>query len=224
MARIPAKKKTSRRLGKPSVSRGPTGVQLGEDSVRGMVLEGAARVFSEHGVRDTAVDQILITSRISRRTFYRFYESKEAVMVALYHIGTQLLIEGCQTAMRSEGGPLQHLEGCMEVHLTHARASGRLMFVLGGEAQRHESLLFPRRMETHEAIARLLTAEFDAHFEKAVDPWFARALIFSMEGTTRLALQECDEGRRVTDDSLERARQVMLRIASAILGQGEGSR
>ena len=38
--------------------RGASGVQLGEDVVRAMVLQGAAKVFAERGVRLAGVEDI----------------------------------------------------------------------------------------------------------------------------------------------------------------------
>jgi hypothetical protein len=49
-----------------------------------------------------------------------------------------------------------------------------------------------------------------------------RALLFALEGVVRIVLEEGDEGRRVKSESFERARAVMLRVATAAIA-GEGA-
>jgi AcrR family transcriptional regulator len=84
-----------------------SGVQLGEEVVRAMVLQGAAKAFAARGVRATGVDEILEASRVSRRTFYRAFDSKEDVMLALYRVGTERLLHACRLALEEESDPLR---------------------------------------------------------------------------------------------------------------------
>ncbi len=188
-----------------------------------MILRGAAAVFARHGVRAASVAQILAAAGVSRRTFYRLYQSKEDVMDALYRMGTDGLLDACRAAVREERDPLRRVERCIDVHLRNARDLGRLMWVLGSEAQHHESSLHARRMEVHAAIAALVAAPAGSPREVRVEPLLQRALILALEGATRIMLEEGDEGRKVTAASLERTRRVMLRIATATLaGEGTG--
>lgn len=201
--------------------RGVPGVRLGEAVVRAMILQGAAKVFAARGVRLAGVDDILEASRISRRTFYRVYESKEDVLLALYRLGTERLVEACRAALDHDDDLLRQAERCIDAHLQTAREQPRLVFVLGGEAQRQESLLHARRIEVHEALASMMHARAEASLPRAPDILLFRALLLALEGVTRLMLEEGDEGRHVTSESLERARRVMLRVATASIG-GEG--
>jgi len=202
--------------------RGASGVQLGEDVVRAMVLQGAAKVFAERGVRLAGVEDILAASRISRRTFYRVYSSKEDVLLALYRIGTERLLDACRSALEQESDPLRMVERCIDAHLQTARAQTRLVFVLGGEAHRHESLLHARRIEVHEALASMMASRAQKSLGQSPDVMLFRALLFALEGVVRIVLEEGDEGRHVKSGSFERARAVMLRIATAAVA-GEGA-
>ncbi len=215
-ARVP-RRSARKRAAMPTP--GASGVQLGEASARAMILRGAGVVFAERGVRAASVAQILAAAGISRRTFYRLYQSKEDVMDALYRIGTDALLDGCRTAVREERDPLRRIERCIDVHLRNARDLGHLIWVLGGEAQHHESSLHARRVEVHATLAGLLASTSGT----TTDPLLYRALILALEGVTRMMLEDGDQGRRVTPASLERARRVMLRMATATLaGDGPG--
>lgn len=202
---------------------GPTGVQIGEAAARAQILQGAAVVFADRGVRAASVEDLLAASGISRRTFYRLYQSKEDVVEALYHLGTQGLLDACRRAVSRETDPLRQLQGCIDAHLRNAHDIGRLVFVLGGEAQRLESSLHARRMQVHEILVTMLLEGTPTRGGKRVDPLLLRALVLALEGVTRIVLEEGDEGRHVTDASIERARRVMSRLATATLvGEGPG--
>jgi AcrR family transcriptional regulator len=198
-----------------------SGVQLGEEVVRTMVLQGASKVFAAQGVRATGVQDILKAARISRRTFYRVYGSKEDVLLELYRLGTELLLANCRLALEQESDPLRQIERCVDAHLATAREQPRLVFVLGGEAHRQESLLHARRIEVHEALASMMVAHARVSLPRPPSRLLFRALLFAHEGVTRLVLEEGDEGRNVTAEAFERARAVMLRISTAAMA-GEG--
>jgi AcrR family transcriptional regulator len=217
---VPTKKRPKLQAAGP---RGATGIQLGDDVVRAMVMRGAAKVFALRGVRLASIDDILAASRISRRTFYRLYDNKEDVMLALYRIGTDRLVEACRLAVSQASDPLRQIEGCIDAHLRSAQELGRLVFVLGGEAQHHESQLHAVRIGVHDALTSLLAEASAAHWKTPIDPLVFRALVLALEGLTRAVLEAGDEGRRVSPASIERTRRVMIRISSAALfGDGPG--
>jgi len=202
-----------------SSSARASGVQLGEATARALILEAGASVLGARGARAASVGRILSEAGVARRTFYRLYRSREDVMLALYRAGTDGLLDACRAAVREEADPLRRVERCVDAHLRHARQLGRLMWVLGSEAQHHESPLHAHRLEVHATIAALLSAPGG----RRIEPLLGRALILALEGATRIMLEECDQGRRVTAAKLERARRVMLRIATATLaGEGAG--
>jgi hypothetical protein len=138
------------------------------------------------------------------------------VLFALYRLGTDELLRACRSALAKETDPLRQVEACIDAHLRNAREYGRLMFVLGGEAQRHESPLHARRMEVQAELVTLLAGPVE-RTSKSVDPLLYRALLLGLEGVTRMVLEEGDEGRAVSDHAIERARRVMRRIGTAAL-------
>lgn len=197
------------------------GAQLGEDVARNMIIAAGARVFASKGIRDTSVEDLLEAAHVSRRTFYRMFDSKEDVALALYVFGTTQLIGRWKQAIASATGTLDIFSRCIDVFIQNAATVGRLIFVLGGEATRQESPLHKRRMEVHDIFLEMLR---DANPEIAkVDPLLVRCTLFALEAVTRHILTEGDEGRRVAPSSIERARKVMNRVVTAgFVGEGEG--
>jgi AcrR family transcriptional regulator len=185
-----------------------------------MILFGASRVFATKGFRNISVEDLLEAGQVSRRTFYRFFKSKDDVALAMYTFGTSNLLEACRKAIAQDQDHLSQLIRCIDIHLGNAKRMGRLVYVLGGEAQSLESPLHARRMEVHDAILAMFR---DAHPERGVDPMLTRAVLFTLEQVTRAVLDQGDEGRSVTDAMIERARAVMMRVATATFA-GSGPR
>ncbi len=195
-------------------ARGATGVQLGAATARSMVLRGAALALSSKGARMTSVEDILEASGVSRKTFYRFFASKDDVMFALYEAGTEALLAACRAALAHSQDPMERLERCIDAHLGNVRVFSRLIFVLGGEAQHHESPLHARRMWLHEELCALVSQGAPGPEQ---DVWAVRGLILALEGLVRFALQQGDEGRSVSEQSFARVREAMLRLGGAQL-------
>ncbi len=183
-----------------------------------MILFGAARVFATKGFRGVSVEDLLEAGQVSRRTFYRFFKSKEDVALAMYTFGTSTLLDACRRALASESDLIAKLERCIDLHLGNARQMGRLVYVLGGEAQSLESPLHARRMEVHDLLTEMFR-DVDAS-STSVDPLLIRTLIFALEQVTRTVLEQGDHGRRVTEASIQRARAVMMRVATATVAGG----
>lgn len=197
-----------------------TGVQLGEQAARSMIIAGAARVFAEKGIRAASVEDLLAAANVSRRTFYRLFESKDDVALALYKFGTQNLVANWKRAIESTSDPLEQSARCIEAHLHNAATVGRLIFVLGGEASRQESPLHKARMEVHDKLIELMSA---ANPGRRIDPMLRRTTLFAMEAITRYVLEQGDEGRNVDPLLVARARKVMLRVVTAAYaGEGAG--
>ncbi len=205
---MPRKKKSSKR----------TGVQLGEPVVRGMVMMAAAKTFAERGYRAVSVEDLLSAANISRRTFYKAFSSKDDVGLALYRFGTDILVDACRRALVEDQDLLTRILACIDLHLRNAASMGRLVYVLGGEAHHQDSPLFAVRMGVHQRLVEMLLA---ADRERKVDPLFVRTLVLALEAMVRSVLAEGDEGRKVTDANIARARKVMARIVTgAIAGEG----
>lgn len=194
-----------------------TGVQLGEQMVRGMVMMAGAKVFAQHGYRAASVEDLLASANISRRTFYKAFSSKDDVGLALYKFGTDNLLRASQVALSDDADLLTKITRCIDLHLGNTGTMGRLVYVLGGEASHQDSPMFTARMAVHDQFVEMLLAAGGMR----VDPLFVRTMASSARMSVRSVLIMSDEGRKVTAENIARARAVMVRITSgAIAGDG----
>src|SRR5688572_29222127 len=104
---------------------------LGTYFARTKIIEGAAKVFADKGADDATVEDILRTSRISRRTFYRFFANKEEVLDALFEVALNLFVRAFQEAVAAPDPqpekpgarprPLARIERLVDVYLGFSR-------------------------------------------------------------------------------------------------------
>ncbi len=192
-------------------------MQLGESVVRAMVMTAAARLFAMHGYRAVSVEDLLEEAKVSRRTFYKVFDGKDDVALALYRYGTDALVDAGRRALSQDTDQVTRAMACVDLHLNNAARLGRLIYVLGGEASNQESPLFAARMAVHDRMVEILRASRDRN----VDPLFTRTLVLAIEAVVRCVLMEGDEGRKVTPEQIARARRVLARIVTgAVLGEG----
>ncbi len=193
----------------PRVSPSPDAYAL-----RSRIIGKAAGVFGKLGAADSTVEDILKAAGVSRRTFYKFFQSKEDVLDALHEIGCNMLIGAARQVATMPGQPLERVERGIDGYLQyHVSVGADVMFVVQGESMRAGSKLGPRRRAFLDTIVTLLNEEVTKVSGEAVDPLLLRSLLVAIEGVSMMMRAEAPGG---TFD-LERAKRVMLRLVMATM-------
>lgn len=60
---------------------------------RGRLLHAARDVFAENGYAATSIEEIVARARVSRRTFYDFFPTKEDCLLAVFWRGSEQLLD-----------------------------------------------------------------------------------------------------------------------------------
>lgn len=69
---------------------------------RAALIDAALKLFSDVGVVATTVDQISAAAGVTKRTFYRYFPSKEAVLFAEYEDRVEWALKALQTRPPNE--------------------------------------------------------------------------------------------------------------------------
>ncbi len=188
-------------------------------SLRSRIVGKAAGVFGKRGAADTTVEDILQAAGVSRRTFYRFFDSKEDVLDALHEIGCNMLIGAARQIAALPGDPAERLSRALEAYIEyHATVGDEVMYVVQGESMRPGSKLGPRRRAFLDTVAGLLAAETEKATGSCVDPLLLRSLLVAIESVSLMLRAESDGDAYDRD----RARRVMLRIVMATIAAPAG--
>lgn len=101
---------------------GRTSEQLAAER-RLRLLEAALTLFAERGFSRTPIELLCSTARVTTRHFYEHFESREAVLVALYDrimldtrrvVAESLLLKGLPPFQRMEAALRAFVDGCTE--------------------------------------------------------------------------------------------------------------
>lgn len=74
-------------------------------STRDRLIEVAARRFYRDGFRNVGIDQVLADVGISKTAFYKHFESKDDLMLAVLELKNRWLENTFREAIRDQGGP-----------------------------------------------------------------------------------------------------------------------
>ena len=102
----------------PSSPRRPVR-DVARRAVQAELVSVAQELFDEHGYEDTTVDAIATAAGMSRRTFFRYFASKEELVLGKYDLLGERLIEALRA--RPDQEPLwQALRAMFDAAVTAA--------------------------------------------------------------------------------------------------------
>jgi AcrR family transcriptional regulator len=176
---------------------------------RGPILAAAMQVFTKHGVEKTRVEDILRAANIARRTFYKYFSSKEDVLAALYELTTAELTRSIEEARRREpDDPLAGIHRGIDTYLEFHRSIPGLRELIELSLRSSSQLAAPRT-KLRDELARILDDAVRELDGRKLDPLVFYALLSALEG---LSLQ-VDK-----PSELERARKVIHALLDQALG------
>lgn len=109
----------------------------GTPDMREYILDVAAKLFYQHGLRAIGVDRVISEAGIAKATLYRHFPAKEQLMVAYLKRRSEAAIRGITTELDSiPGPPAAHIEALFD----------RLARVMDGEFR---GCAFIRAMSEH---------------------------------------------------------------------------
>jgi len=136
---------------------------------RERLLHAALARFSEKGVDNSTIEDITEAADLGKGTFYRHFESKEEVLVALIADAVERIIESLRSSQPERRSLKEVLEHLIDVHFTFMRDrrqeftllfQGRLMFKLERDVASDLEQPFGRYVSVIEsAVAPFLSQE-----------------------------------------------------------------
>lgn len=177
------------------------------------IFLGAAKAFADLGYEATRVEDILAASRVSRRTFYKLFRSKEAVFEALFAYGGAAVDSAMVMATAQAGSERsRRIEAAVAALFESLDDFGPVCAAMLIEARKPESHFAPLRERVFRRFEQLLQAELQAAAIET-DLLLVRALIAAVEDIAINLLRQSPRGQ--LDHA--RAQAVVLRLITASL-------
>ena len=170
----------------------------------------AIPVFAGKGLADTTVNDLLAAAKVSRRTFYKYFNNKMDVLEGIYQTAVSLLLARFRDMQHATGSAPAWLRSMVALFFDYHLAVGPIIRLMQEEALRADSPLAAHRQRANLEMLELLSERL--HDQDAPrDPLTYRALIWALEAASLELL-----GSAATRAQIERAKAVLgdLLIAS----------
>jgi AcrR family transcriptional regulator len=154
------------------------------------ILAAAVGVFRRCGFAATRVEDVLKAAGIARRTFYRYFSSKEDVLAAIYELTSAEILRAMARAAAETGDPFRGLHVGLDTYLDFHLEHAGLLRILLEQSIRSDSPLNPLRKKFREQLYDLLARAAEAKGLPRLDRYSCIALISALEGVSLHLLDE----------------------------------
>jgi len=182
---------------------------------RATILWQSAKVFSSHGLKSCRIEDILVASNVSRRTFYKYFKNKEDILSELFNVASRLVMDIILVTLKKDDLPPAKLEKGISVFIDLLLTVGPLGNFLLSESMRLESPLAKKRIELYDQITSTMMLVINSYYQVDLDRMLFQTLIYSVVGTAIHLYQETE----MNDDDRLRAKKALMTMASASITQ-----
>lgn len=180
---------------------------IGRRVVETTVATAAMKVFARRGYANARVEDILEEAGIARRTFYRYFTSKDDVLVLLYEIATTDLLRLVKEAADAQPDPFAGLKAALDrylaFHVENATICRVIMpFLVGGD-----SPVVPARRRFRAEILQLLVRNAELRGLAPVEGFTYVAVVSALQGVAMELLEPCTNA-----DDVDRAKRALHRL------------
>lgn len=183
------------------------------------ILAAAMKVFAKRGFTATRVEDVLEEAGVARRTFYRYFTSKEDVLAAVYEVATTELLRALDDASEASAEPLAGVHAGVELYLDFHVQNANLLRVLVEQSVRSDSPLAGHRRLFRARMLGVLVRAAATRGVAPLDGFTYVALVSALEGVAHELL----EGRASQGD-IARAKRAIHALVESGLGGGSGDR
>jgi len=170
------------------------------------------KVFARRGFTATRVEDVLEEAGVARRTFYRYFTSKEDVLAAVYELATGELLRALDEARESED-PLEGVRTCVDLYLDFHVENAALLRVLVEQSIRSDSPLAGHRRRFRAQILKVMVRAAETRGVAPLDGFTYVALVSALEGVALELL----EGSAPSDE-VRRAKRAVHALVESGLG------
>jgi AcrR family transcriptional regulator len=171
------------------------------------------KVFARRGFAATRVEDVLEEAGIARRTFYRYFTSKEDVLASVYELATTELVRAFDEVAESVVDPLAGVRTGVELYLDFHVENAALLRVLIEQSVRSDSPLAGQRRLLRARILSALVRAAENRGVAPLDGFTYVALVSALEG---VALELLEGAASLSD--VDRAKKAMHALVASGLG------
>lgn len=183
-------------------------------ATRSRILEATSAVYARHGYRGTTVARIVKEARLSRPTFYTFFEGTANAIHTVVTQTQQQIMQRLAAAIQTPDGLAAQISAAIDAYLDSVEEMGDAAKVFHIEAHDPASPASQLRASNDETLIELLRLRMAEIGHPAPTAEAFRVLFVSLQASCFHYLSRPDRNRQAT-------RAAMFRVALALMGSPE---
>ncbi|CAM3545523.1 TetR/AcrR family transcriptional regulator [Parendozoicomonas haliclonae] len=177
------------------------------------IMLRAVPVFVARGISGTTVNHLINASGVSRRTFYKYYAGKSAVLEHIYRAGGRLFVTRLDQIISRTSCVDSLVEESVGLFFEHHASIGSLILLLEEEAMRRDSPLAAMRQKIYDQVASRLKVAIADRQPSPPDTMVLYTLIWTMESASLNLMRD----QRYSMDDINRVKKVVVHILKSSL-------
>jgi AcrR family transcriptional regulator len=180
---------------------------------RTQIILHSIAIFSQKGVVDTTVQDLLEAAQVSRRTFYKYFKDKFDVLESIYALSINMLSRRFVEELKLSDSLDDLVNRTVTLYFGYHTSMGSMIRIVHEEACRQESPLNKRRTADREAFVKTFSAHVQKYAPDAVEAMPYYSIFWTMENASLYLLTETE----CTIADIESCKSAMTNIILGIL-------
>ena len=177
-----------------------------------IILQSVA-IFSQKGISSTTVQDLLLASDVSRRTFYKYFKDKFDVLESIYQLSINMFSKRLSEKIDSSESLEDLVEKTVEAYFSYHTSMGSMIRIMHEEACRQESPLNVRRKLDRETFVDVFLIKSKKHGGDLLSRMSYYTIFWSLENTSMYLLTETE----CSDEELKSSKAQLIGIIKSIL-------
>jgi AcrR family transcriptional regulator len=177
-----------------------------------IILQSVA-IFSQKGITDTTVQDLLLASDVSRRTFYKYFKDKFDVLESIYQLSINMFSKRLFEKIDESNSMVDLVEKTVDAYFTYHTSMGSMIRIMHEEACRQESPLNARRKLDRETFVDVFINKSKSHRGILLNRMSYYTIFWSLENTSMYLLTET----KCSDEELQESKEQLVTIIKSII-------
>jgi len=178
-----------------------------------IVLQSVA-IFSQKGISDTTVQDLLEASAVSRRTFYKYFKDKYDVLENIYRLSINMFSTRFNDRI-DESSSLENLvDKTVDGYFSYHTTMGNMIRIMHEESFREGSPLNERRISDRESFVKSFREKASKFGFESENKMVFFTIYWVLEDASMYLLTETD----CSDEVLEKNQKEIKKVVRSLLG------
>lgn len=180
------------------------------------ILLHSMSVFSQQSLDQITVQHLLDAAKVSRRTFYKYFENKIDVLENIFQLSLDVLIARFETELPETSTVPEMVDRMLGISFAYHVSVGKIIGLMQQQSLQADSPLAPHRRAANQRVVALLQRHFHQLTGKHLEKLLGLSLLWAMESASLYLMTETGHSRDDIEQCETNLRYSMRTILDAI--------